>query len=800
MLSPKERLLNKKMEKLRRSISNTLSYYSKNESPEADLSLIKQNLQDLADTVKSNAKAHQKLFGTGTGKSFRNSEVGKLITEEVQKSNLLNAKRAKSKSFPTLNARQKKALDILGGINGKPSGARSRAKEKGEGVPTKRMPFNSKGAAFARFAKQAARFKGKGPNFGAGFGVGLLFAGLGGAAVGFGAKVKKKAEELLDWMFGSGEKKEEAELPQTRSVPQNNSSGYLPYESPGQKSEGSQSGNYLPYLNQEYARSPNSPLRAEPLSAPPLFQKKYDDLPNINTRAARNINPGNVKAESDHDYMGQVGRDNKNHAIFATKEAGVAAIVNRLFRYNADKKPGDSLSGKKTLREIMYVYAPKSENNTEAYIQNVSKKIGIGPDEHIELTERADLLAPLAKAIMHYEDHKGRKTYDDATIDKGVEIAMSEKVQGKEFARNFYKEFLRPGDEYAPEDGPGPIAEGNNPYSKSGAWNQQPTIGPLSDLNERLYVETKNAQGRYSYGYGNKGENGSIDCSGWVQMAMRKAGVAPNLLSKLQGKTAAEQVLETAKETNSRIDVPVLSPSLVREGMLVGVKNNASRESKIGHVGIVLRNPDTGELGVSHSSKSKGVNWQPLNLFQRDFGKYGFVLSDPFIAQRGQETPALAERTPSQDNFSFENYARERGVVVDPLSPTMGLTPEYHAKMQQDYKREYRKRFNTEPPPQTRPTVPPLQEPQRREKEVLAYKAGQAPNLGAVPQQPLSPDIQAQLNKGTVPSHAPTTRAAANTSPTSGTIPDKKPPWTNLFEGASAETKKLFTELGDVFT
>lgn len=174
------------------------------------------------------------------------------------------------------------------------------------------------------------------------------------------------------------------------------------------------------------------------------WKTQYVDLAKFGDRGSKNINPGNVKAASNSDYLGQVGRDDKQHAIFATKEAGVAGLVNRLYRYNKDKTNGDGLSGRKTITDIMSLYAPAHENNTQQYIKFISDRLGVGANEQIDFRKNPEMLKPFVQAIMKMES-PGHKTYTDAQIDKGIEIGQDEVRYGKEEAGRKHAAYLAAG-------------------------------------------------------------------------------------------------------------------------------------------------------------------------------------------------------------------------------------------------------------------------------------------------------------------------------------------------------------------
>ena len=93
-------------------------------------------------------------------------------------------------------------------------------------------------------------------------------------------------------------------------------------------------------------------------------------------RADRNNNPGNITG--DDDWEGKSGKDGR-FVQFKTYADGSRALAKNL----------KNAAVGQTVQEYMSKYAPKSDNNdTEAYIKNVSDKLGIKPgdkitDEHV---------------------------------------------------------------------------------------------------------------------------------------------------------------------------------------------------------------------------------------------------------------------------------------------------------------------------------------------------------------------------------------------------------------------------------
>jgi len=111
----------------------------------------------------------------------------------------------------------------------------------------------------------------------------------------------------------------------------------------------------------------------------------------------RNNNVGNVKNFDSSFYVGQVGKDNKGHAIFSDMRYGVATFANDVL-YKIFARP----TKLNTITKIVNVYAPASDgNNTIKYINFLSSKSGIAPNEI--LTKNKASLIKLLNAMGEYE-------------------------------------------------------------------------------------------------------------------------------------------------------------------------------------------------------------------------------------------------------------------------------------------------------------------------------------------------------------------------------------------------------------
>ena len=129
-----------------------------------------------------------------------------------------------------------------------------------------------------------------------------------------------------------------------------------------------------------------------------------DSLP----RGLRLRNPGNIRPGAG--FYGEMG-DDGGYAEFESDEAGIRAIQRLLGTYG-------SKYGINTLRGLTNRYAPPSENPTSNYLDFLSQKTGIGPDEEIDLAGRGSDIIP---AIIGFE--QGQQPFSQEFINRSIEAA-----------------------------------------------------------------------------------------------------------------------------------------------------------------------------------------------------------------------------------------------------------------------------------------------------------------------------------------------------------------------------------------
>lgn len=124
----------------------------------------------------------------------------------------------------------------------------------------------------------------------------------------------------------------------------------------------------------------------------------------------RNNNPGNLR--TGENWKGEIG-SNKGFAVFSSVEYGIRAMAKDLtHKIN---------SGLNTINKYITKYAPPSENDTTAYINNVSNATGIG--SNIPLQANPDTLAKLIRAQINVENGVSGNLITNKMISDGIALA-----------------------------------------------------------------------------------------------------------------------------------------------------------------------------------------------------------------------------------------------------------------------------------------------------------------------------------------------------------------------------------------
>ncbi|CAH0197252.1 hypothetical protein SRABI106_01448 [Rahnella aquatilis] len=147
---------------------------------------------------------------------------------------------------------------------------------------------------------------------------------------------------------------------------------------------------------------------AQPPSSvvPPL---SFNQPGNNNARGIRNNNPGNLRSAPN-----AVGNDG-SFPIFSNPNDGLAAMSRQLQLYGS--------RGNDTPYGIIHTYAPSTENDSQAYINAVTKDTGIGAHEKLDLSDPG-VLKRLMTAMIRQEN--GSQPYSESDIDNGIIKSMTD--------------------------------------------------------------------------------------------------------------------------------------------------------------------------------------------------------------------------------------------------------------------------------------------------------------------------------------------------------------------------------------
>lgn len=134
----------------------------------------------------------------------------------------------------------------------------------------------------------------------------------------------------------------------------------------------------------------------------------------MNTRGIMNNNPCNLKYGCDWEGMVENSASiDPVFCVFKSPEWGIRAVVKCLFTYKR-------AYGLESVRAILTRFAPPTENNLTAYIEDVCSRLGVHRDDVLDL-HNVDIMLKLVKAIIIHEN--GFCPYSDIIIRKGMGLA-----------------------------------------------------------------------------------------------------------------------------------------------------------------------------------------------------------------------------------------------------------------------------------------------------------------------------------------------------------------------------------------
>lgn len=136
-------------------------------------------------------------------------------------------------------------------------------------------------------------------------------------------------------------------------------------------------------------------------------------------RGVRNNNPGNIDRRAQvwqgEDRSPAALAREKRFCVFETPQAGFRALARTLLTYQ-------NQHGLRTVREMISRWAPPKENDTEAYIAQVAREVGVGSREIVSLSKQVPLQR-MVTAIARHEN--GGLFWDEAVIEAGVRQALA---------------------------------------------------------------------------------------------------------------------------------------------------------------------------------------------------------------------------------------------------------------------------------------------------------------------------------------------------------------------------------------
>ncbi len=134
----------------------------------------------------------------------------------------------------------------------------------------------------------------------------------------------------------------------------------------------------------------------------------------MSTRGIKNNNPLNIRIVQNQNWLGEV-KPNTDLSFEQFKSveyglrAGLLLLLNYKYKYNKD-----------TITEIINTFAPPNENDTNKYINFVSKQTGIDKNKTLSIEDYKAVI----KAIIFQENSFEYTNYDQL-FDKAVNLLPS---------------------------------------------------------------------------------------------------------------------------------------------------------------------------------------------------------------------------------------------------------------------------------------------------------------------------------------------------------------------------------------
>lgn len=289
----------------------------------------------------------------------------------------------------------------------------------------------------------------------------------------------------------------------------------------------------------------------------------------------------------------------------------------------------------------------------------------------------------------------------------GVDSATFRGMSDKDMAQTFVQYWDTKMDRIRiPEKGIEPISATQQAPSQSAPSQSapaQPEQAAAHGIALHAAYDLTNKYDHVKYGLGAKDpDKGKVDCSGWV-VEMQNAtmdeinkSADKAIFTKDEkfspGFDSASELLRKAEQRSGvLIQGKDVTAQTLKEGMIIGEDNgpqswDKGRYKGIDHITMVVRDPKDGELKISQSRGSEGVELSSLDSYLERKHAKGVKLyaSDPLSEARDllkdrsqdkQQSHAATEHTPSQARAAADapGVLREnaRGTEVHALQQTL---------------------------------------------------------------------------------------------------------------------------------
>lgn len=133
-------------------------------------------------------------------------------------------------------------------------------------------------------------------------------------------------------------------------------------------------------------------------------------------RGIRCKNPGNLEQGESWQGLAENQSDSR-FCVFKSMEYGIRALIKTLITYTTKR-------GCKSVYDIIHRWAPTNENNTQAYIDSVCKRVGVEPREELDFKQDPTLYLDIAKAIAFHENGNDAKLITEEQWNQGYELAL----------------------------------------------------------------------------------------------------------------------------------------------------------------------------------------------------------------------------------------------------------------------------------------------------------------------------------------------------------------------------------------